>query len=194
MRHRDSSAGLMNCPDHDEMVRSGIGTYGMYPSGEVDQQLLPLRPALQWLSRVTHVKTLPAGSPISYGGTFVTCRPTVVATVPVGYADGYRRSLSGKFHVLIRGQKAPILGRICMDQMMVDVTDIPGVALDDRVTLVGGDGRHRISMERIAAAADSFNYEFVCGISRRVPRIYCRGGKEVRSVHYLLEEGREQHA
>ena len=194
IRHLDNSAGLMNFPDHYEMVRSGIVTYGMYPSGEVDQQLLPLRPALQWLSRVTHVKTLPAGSPISYGGTFVTCRPTVVATVPVGYADGYRRSLSGKFHVLIRGQKAPILGRICMDQMMVDVTDIPGVALDDRVTLVGGDGRHRISMERIAAAADSFNYEFVCGISRRVPRIYCRGGKEVRSVHYLLEEGREQHA
>ena len=187
IRHLDNSAGLMNFPKHYEMVRSGIVTYGMYPSGEVDPELLPLRPALQWLSRVTHVKTLPVGCPISYGGTFVTRRPTVVATVPVGYADGYRRSLSGKFYVLIRGQKAPILGRICMDQMMVDVTDIPGVALDDRVTLVGGDGKHHISMERIAAAADSFNYEFVCGISRRVPRIYCRGGREVRSVHYLLD-------
>ena len=187
IRHLDNSAGLMNFPHHYDMVRSGIVTYGMYPSGEVDPELLPLRPALQWLSRVTHVKTLPVGSPISYGGTFVTRRPTVVATVPVGYADGYRRSLSGKFYVLIRGQEAPILGRICMDQMMVDVTDIPGVALDDRVTLVGGDGKHHISMERIAAAADSFNYEFVCGISRRVPRIYCQGGKEVRSVHYLLD-------
>ena len=187
IRHLDNSAGLMNFPHHYEMVRSGIVTYGMYPSGEVDPELLPLRPALQWLSRVTHVKTLPPGCPISYGGTFVTHRNTVVATVPVGYADGYRRSLSGKFYVLIRGQKAPILGRICMDQMMVDVTDIPGVSLDDRVTLVGGDGRHHISMERIAAAADSFNYEFVCGISRRVPRIYCQGGKEVRSVHYLLD-------
>ena len=187
IRHLDNSAGLMNFPHHYEMVRSGIVTYGMYPSGEVDPELLPLRPALQWLSRVTHVKTLPPGCPISYGGTFVTHRPTVVATVPVGYADGYRRSLSGKFYVLIRGQKAPILGRICMDQMMVDVTDIPGVSLDDRVTLVGGDGMHHISMERIAAAADSFNYEFVCGISRRVPRIYCQGGKEVRSVHYLLD-------
>ena len=187
IRHLDNSAGLMNFPKHYEMVRSGIVTYGMYPSGEVDPELLPLRPALQWLSRVTHVKTLPVGCPISYGGTFVTRRPTVVATVPVGYADGYRRSLSGKFYVLIRGQKAPILGRICMDQLMVDVTDIPGVALDDRVTLVGGDGKHCISVERIAAAADSFNYEFVCGISRRVPRIYCQGGKEVRSVHYLLD-------
>ena len=192
IRHLDNSAGLMNFPHHYEMVRSGIVTYGMYPSNEVEPSLLPLRPALQWLSRVIHVKTLPEGCPIGYGGTFVTCRPTVVATVPVGYADGYRRSLSGKFYVLIRGQKAPILGKICMDQMMVDVTDIPGVALDDTVTLVGWDGKHHISMERIAAAADSFNYEFVCGISRRVPRIYCQGGKEIRSVHYLLDEKKER--
>ena len=187
IRHLDNSAGLMNFPDHYQLVRSGIVTYGMYPSGEVEPGLLPLKPALQWLSRVTHVKTLPAGRPISYGGTYVTSRPTVVATVPVGYADGYRRSLSGKFYVLIRGKKAPILGRICMDQMMVDVTDIPGVSLDDRVTLVGTDGEETITMEAIAAAADSFNYEFVCGISRRVPRIYCRSGREVRSVHYLLD-------
>ena len=107
--------------------------------------------------------------------------------MPVGYADGYRRSLSGKFYVLIHGKRAPILGRICMDQLMVDVTDIPGVALDDRVTLVGCDGDEVITVEAIAAAADSFNYEFVCGISRRVPRIYCRDGREVRSVHYLLD-------
>ena len=185
--HLDNSAGLMNFPNHYQMVRSGIVTYGMYPSGEVSPDLLPLRPALQWLSRVTHVKELPAGREISYGGTFVTSRPTLVATVPVGYADGYRRSLSGKFYVLIRGKRAPILGRICMDQLMVDVTDISGVTLDDTVTLVGRDGDEEITMEAIAAAADSFNYEFVCGISRRVPRIYCRGGREVRSVHYLLD-------
>ena len=187
MRHMDNSAGVMNFPNHYQLVRSGIVTYGLYPSGEVDPKLLSIRPALQWLSRVTHVKTLPAGCPISYGGTFVTQKETVVATVPVGYADGYRRSLSGKFYVLIRGKRAPILGRICMDQMMVDVTDIPGVALDDTVTLVGRDGDEEITMETIAAAADSFNYEFVCGISRRVPRIYCRDGKQVRSVHYLLD-------
>ena len=187
IRHMDNSAGLMNFPNHYDMVRSGIVTYGMYPSTEVAPEKLPLRPALQWLSRVTHVKELPAGRAISYGGTYVTSRPTMVATVPVGYADGYRRSLSGKFYVLIHGKKAPILGRICMDQMMVDVTDIPGVALDDTVTLVGRDGDEQITMEQIAEAADSFNYEFVCGISRRVPRIYCRGGREVRSVHYLLD-------
>ena len=187
VRHLDNSAGLMNFPHHYDMVRSGIVTYGMYPSTEVEPGLLPLKPALQWLSRVTHVKELPAGRPISYGGTFVTSRPTTVATVPVGYADGYRRSLSGKFYVLIHGKKAPIMGRICMDQLMVDVTDIPDVQLDDTVTLVGRDGGEEITMEAISAAADSFNYEFVCGISRRVPRIYCRGGREVRSVHYLLD-------
>ena len=187
IRHLDNSAGLMNFDCHYEMVRSGIVTYGMYPSSEVDSGLLELEPALTWLSRVTHIKTLPAGREISYGGTYVTEKETVVATVPVGYADGYRRSLSGKFYVLIRGKKAPILGRICMDQLMVDVTDIPGAALNDRVTLVGKDQEEAITMETIAAAADSFNYEFVCGISRRVPRIYTSGGKTVHAVHYLTD-------
>ncbi len=187
IRHLDNSAGLINFPCHYEMVRSGIVTYGMYPSGEVDPSLLPIRPALEWVSRVTHVKQLPAGRAISYGGTYVTTAPTTVATIPVGYADGYRRSLSGRFHVLIHGQKAPILGRICMDQMMVDVTHIPNVQLEDRVTLVGTNGDACISMEEISATADSFNYEFVCGISRRVPRFYYQNGKQVSSVHYLLD-------
>ena len=187
IRHLDNSAGLMNFTRHYDMVRSGIVTYGMYPSGEVDPALLHLEPALQWLSRITHVKTLPAGREISYGGTYTTTRDTVVATIPVGYADGYRRSLSGKFHVLIRGQKAPILGRICMDQMMVDVTHIPGGAPNDRVVLVGKFDDEEITMEEMAAAADSFNYEFVCGISRRVPRIYVQGGKNIHSVHYLTD-------
>ena len=187
IRHMDNSAGLMNFENHYEMVRAGIVTYGMYPSEEVPAASLPLRPALQWLSRVTHVKTLPAGREISYGGTYVTSKDTVVATVPVGYADGYRRSLSGQFYVLIRGKRAPILGRVCMDQLMVDVTDIPGVTLNDHVTLVGKNGGAEITMEEIAAAADSFNYEFVCGISRRVPRVYSRAGKTVHSVHYLLD-------
>ena len=187
IRHMDNSAGLMNFDNHYHMVRSGIVTYGMYPSDEVDTKNLAIRPALQWISRITHLKTLPAGREISYGGTFVTTRETRVATVPVGYADGYRRSLSGKFYVLIRGKKAPILGRVCMDHMMVDVTDIPDVTPRDQVVLVGRSGDEEITMEQIAAAADSFNYEFVCGISRRVPRIYSRGGKTVHSVHYLLD-------
>ena len=187
IRHLNNSAGIMNFSQHYEMVRSGIVTYGMYPSEEVDPSLLSLEPALRWLSRVTHVKTLAPGREVSYGGTFVTTRETTVATLPVGYADGYRRNLSGKFHVLIRGKEAPILGRICMDQMMVDVTDIPGVCPNDPVVLVGSDGDARITIEQISAQADSFNYEFACGISRRVPRIYIRGGKIVHSVHYLTD-------
>ena len=188
LRHMDNSAGLMNFDNHYEMVRSGIVTYGMYPSDQVDSTRLSLTPALSWHSRITTVSVLEPGREIGYGGTYVTKRKTVVATVPVGYADGYRRSLSGKFYVLIRGQKAPILGRICMDQMMVDVTDIPGVTLNDKVVLVGRDGAEEITMEQIAAAADSFNYEFVCGISRRVPRFYYRQGQVIRSVHYLLDQ------
>ena len=188
LRHLDNSAGLMNFTNHYEMVRSGIVTYGMYPSDEVDPGLLSLKPALQWRSRVTHIKMLPPGREISYGGTFVTTRKTRVATVPVGYADGYRRSLSGKFYVLIRGRRAPILGRVCMDQMMVDITDVPDVKIDDPVVLVGNDGNDVITMEEIAAAADSFNYEFVCGISRRVPRRYRQNGQIIKTVHYLLDD------
>ncbi len=187
VRHLDNSAGLMNFTSHYEMVRSGIVTYGLYPSTEVDPKLLSLEPALTWHSRITHIQLLPPGREISYGGTYVTTAPTRVATIPVGYADGYRRSLSGKFYVLIHGKRAPILGRICMDQMMVDVTDIPECQLNDKVVLVGRDGDDVITMEDIAAAADSFNYEFVCGISRRVPRLYRKGGHTVHSVHYLTD-------
>ena len=187
IRHMDNSAGLINFRNHHQLVRSGIITYGMYPSNEINPSDLPLKPALQWFSRITHLKTLPAGREISYGGTFVTTRETRIATVPVGYADGYRRSLSGNFYVLIRGQRAPILGRVCMDQMMVDVTHIPDVTSSDPVVLVGRSGDEEITMEQIAEAAGSFNYEFVCGISRRVPRIYSKDGKTVHSVHYLLD-------
>ena len=183
IRHLDNSAGIMNFNCHYEMVRSGIVTYGLYPSGEVDPKLLDLKPAMSWHSHISHIKTLPAGRSISYGGIYTTTKDTVVATVPAGYADGYRRSLSNKFYVEIHGQKAPILGRVCMDQMMVDVTDIPDVRIGDGVVLMGG----QISAEEIAAAADSFNYEFICGMSRRTPRLYYQGGKLVQKVNYLLD-------
>ena len=187
IRHLNNSAGIIQFGGRYEMVRSGIVTYGLYPSPEVPRDPLPLIPALSWLSHVTHVKTLPAGREISYGGTFVTEKDTVVATIPVGYADGYRRQLSGRFYVLIDGRKAPILGRICMDQLMVDVTDIPGAAVGSKVTLIGTDGDETISMEAIASQAGSFPYEFACGISRRVLRNYISGGKILRCVDYLLD-------
>ena len=188
IRHLDNSAGIMNFSHHYDMVRAGIVIYGLYPSQEVDPRLLKLQPAMSWYSRVTHVKQLEPGRRISYGGTFVTETPTLVATVPVGYADGYPRNLSNRFYVLIRGRKAPILGRVCMDQLMVDVTHIPGVQPDEPVVLVGCDGKQTITAEQIAEAADSFNYEFVCGVSRRVPRIYYRAGKVVHRLHYLLDK------
>lgn len=186
LRHLDNSAGVMNFGCQYEMVRSGIVTYGMYPSDEVNPALLELRPALRWETRITHLKTLEPGREIGYGGTYTTTRPTRVATLPVGYADGYRRSLSGKFHVLIRGRRAPILGRICMDQMMVDCTHIPEAQVGDTVVLVGRSGQEQITVEEIAAQGNSFNYEFVCGISRRVPRVYLQNGQVVHSVVYLL--------
>ena len=185
--HLDNSAGVMNFSRHYDMVRSGIVTYGLYPSEEVEKNLLALEPAMVWRSRITHVKTLPAGREISYGGTFVTDKPTVVATVPVGYADGYRRSLSGKFYVLVHGVKAPILGRICMDQMMVDVSNVPDVAVGNKVVLMGEDRGQRITAQELAEAAGTFPYELICGISRRVPRVYTQGGQQVHSVHYLLD-------
>ena len=186
VRHLDNSAGIMNFGCHYDMVRAGIALYGLYPSGEVDRKLLPLQPAMSWHTVVSHVKTLSPGREISYGGTFVTERPTVVATIPAGYADGYRRSLSGQFYVLIRGQKAPILGRVFMDQFMVDVTEIPGVQVGDGVVLMGTDGQEMISAEALGEAAGSFNYEQVCDISRRVTRVYIQNGKEIERVNYLL--------
>ena len=187
MYHLNNSAGIMNFDTHYDIVRSGIVTYGLYPSDEVSPELLDLKPAMNWYSRVSHVKILPAGREISYGGTYVTQEPTRVATIPVGYADGYRRSLSSKFYVLIHGKKAPILGRVCMDQMMVDVSRIPETAVGDTVTLIGTDGDETITVEQIAEAAGSFNYEFVCGISRRVCRHYISGGQVVQKVDYLME-------
>ncbi len=188
LKHMDNSAGLINFCQHYDMVRAGIVLYGMHPSAQTDITALPVHPALEWISRVAYVKELPAGRPISYGATYVTAAPTRVATIPVGYADGYPFSLSSKFHVLIRGQKAPILGRICMDQMMVDVTHIPGVTMEDPVTLVGSNGDETITIEQIAEKAGSFHYEFACGIGRRVPRVYYRNGTHLGTVHYLLDE------
>lgn len=187
LRHLDNSAGVMNFGSHYEMVRAGIVLYGLYPSNEVDRDKLDLQPAMSWHTEVSHVKTLGPGRQISYGGTFEVKEPTRVATIPAGYADGYRRSLSNQFYVLIRGKKAPILGRICMDQFVVDVTDIPGVVSGDPVVLLGTDGDERISAETIAAAANSFNYEQVCDLSRRVARVYVKDGKLTDAVDYLLK-------
>ncbi len=187
IRHLDNSAGIINFNTHYEMVRAGIVIYGLYPSDKVPADALSIKPSLSWHSCVSHVKTLPPGKEISYGGTFTTTRQTIVATVSVGYADGYSRSLSNRYYVLIHGCRAPILGRICMDQMMVDVTDIPDVQVGDTVTLLGADGNETITAEALAQAMDSFNYELVCSFNRRTPRFYYQNGKLINQVNYLLD-------
>lgn len=174
LRHICNSAGIMEFDDHHfEMVRSGIVTYGIYPSEEVKKERLDLIPALSWKSHVIHVKEVGPGIGVSYGATYVTEKPmTRIATVSAGYADGYPRALSNQGCVLIHGKKAPIIGRICMDQMMVDVTDIPDVQVEDVVTLVGTDGDETITIEEIANPAARFDYEMLCDISSRVTRVY----------------------
>lgn len=174
LRHICNSAGIMEFDDHRfEMVRSGIITYGIHPSEEVKKERLDLIPALSWKSHVIHVKEVGPGIGVSYGATYVTEKPmTRIATVSAGYADGYPRALSNQGCVLIHGKKAPIIGRICMDQMMVDVTDIPDVQVEDVVTLVGTDGDETITIEEIANPAARFDYEMLCDISSRVTRVY----------------------
>lgn len=171
-----------------DLVRLGIAMYGLYPSDDVNRANLQLRPAMQWKTRVVHLKTVPPGTGISYGHTFVTARETRVATLPVGYADGYPRALSNQGHVIIRGQYAPILGRICMDQCMVDVTDIPGVCMEDEVFLLGSSGDCRITMEEIGAMSASFQYETACRVSQRVPRVYVYHGEVVDFQSVLTTE------
>ena len=188
LRHLDNSAGVIGYGSHYEMVRTGIILYGLYPDAGMDKSKLPLKPAMSWHSWVAHVKALEPGREISYGGTFRVEKPMMVATIPVGYADGYRRNLSSAFYVLIRGKRAPILGRVCMDQFMVDVTDIPEVTEGDEVVLLGTSGSETITAEALAAAAGSFNYEQLCDISYRVSREYCRGDKVVGHTNYLLGE------
>ena len=187
IRHLNNSAGIINFPGQQDMVRSGIVQYGMYPSDAVDKALLPVKPVMEWIAKVVYVKSLPAGRRISYGGCYTTTRDTVVATLPVGYADGYSRRLTDKAYVLIHGKKAPIIGRICMDQMMVDVTDIPGVQIGDHAVLIGRSGDEEITADDLAQLTGTLNYEIICGISRRTPRVYFRGGKPVSEVHYLLD-------
>lgn len=172
--HCNNSAGILWHREGDmQLVRPGITIYGIAPSDEVVNPGVRLRPVMELKSHVSFVKEVEKGVPVSYGGTFVTEREmTRIATIPVGYADGYPRSLSNKGYVLIHGTKAPILGRVCMDQFMVDVTDIPNVKTGDPVTLMGKDGDEKLPVEILSELSGRFPYEFVCCISKRVPRIY----------------------
>ena len=187
IRHCSNSAGIVESleSNHMDMVRAGIAIYGMYPSDEVDHNSVKLTPAMEIKSCITYIKEIEAGTAVSYGGTFVADHTMKVATIPVGYGDGYVRSLSGKGDVLIHGKRAAILGRICMDQFMVDVTDIPDVREDDEVTLLGSDGAECITMEELAEKSGGFHYEMICDIGKRIPRVYLKDGKVVGTKDYF---------
>ena len=177
LKHCSNSAGILELPEANlDLVRAGVTMYGLYPSEEVGRDTVSLKPALSLYSHIVFIKTVPAGQPISYGGTYVTEKKMRVATVPMGYGDGYPRSLSNKGCVLIGGKRAPILGRVCMDQFMVDVTDIPEAKEGDRVVLLGFDGEEHLSAEELGEASGRFNYELACDFGKRIPRIYTRQG------------------
>lgn len=188
--HISNSAGMIDVPQANlDMVRSGISTYGIYPSQKVEKENLFLEPAMSIRARISFIKTLPANTPVSYGGTFVTEKETKVATIPVGYGDGYQRALSNRGWVLVKGKKAPILGRICMDQFMVDVTGIPDVGMNDVATLLGQDGDQIISLEQLSEMAGSFPYEFLCDVGKRIPRVYYYQGRKVGTLDYTCCSG-----
>ena len=192
VRHCANSAGVFDYPlSHLDMVRAGIVLYGLYPSGELRSRPA-LKPALALKSVVSHVKTLLPGATVSYGRKFTAQREMRVATVPVGYADGYPRLLSpGGAEVLIGGKRCPILGRICMDQLMADVTALDRVRVGDTVTLIGRDGEEEITADELAEKEGTINYEVVCALSKRVPRVYVKNGK-VDSIYDALLGGGEQ--
>ena len=182
LKHCSNSAGILDLPQANlDIVRAGITLYGLHPSEEVHLERMDMRPVMSLKSRVVHVKTLPKGYGISYGATYVTPSERRIATIPVGYGDGYARSLSNKGDVLIHGKRASICGRICMDQFMVDVTDIPDVCVGDEVTLVGTDGAEQITLEELGETSGRFNYEFACDLGKRIPRVFYRDGRRIAS-------------
>ena len=185
-RHCSNSAAIIDHPEANlDLVRAGIALYGLYPSDEVRKRDLALKPVLSLVSSIVHTKWIEPGAVVSYGGCFRAEKKTRVATIPVGYADGYPRSLSNKGYVLIRGKRAPIIGRVCMDQMMVDVTEIDEAAFMDEVVLVGKSGREEITVDDLSALSGRINYVFLCYLDKRIPREYVIDGEVIEQVDYF---------
>lgn len=186
LKHCGNSATIIDLPDmHLNMVRAGIMLYGLAPSDEVMLNKLELKEVMSLKVRITHVKEIQAGQSVSYGRRFIADKKRTIASLPIGYADGYTRLLSGKAEALIKGQRVPVVGRICMDQCMIDITGIEDVKVGEEVVLFGQQGNSFISIDEIAKKLGTINYEVVCMISRRVPRVYVRNGEVVEVLNYL---------
>lgn len=186
MRHMANSAAIIDLPEtHYEAVRPGIITYGYYPSEQVNKENINLKPVMTLKTSIVQIKTLPAGEYVSYGRKYQTVKESVIATLPVGYADGYTRLLFEKGKVIIKGRFAPVIGRICMDQCMIDVTEINGVKVGDEVILMGEDENNKFTADTIGELIGTINYEVVCMISKRVPRVYVKEGKVIKTRNYV---------
>lgn len=185
IKHVSNSAGIIDYPEANlDVVRAGIILYGLWPSSEVSKDKITLKSALSLYSQIVYIKEVPPGTPISYGGTYTTEKKTKIATITVGYGDGYPRLLSNKGYVLVKGMRCPILGRICMDQLMIDVTEVDGVKEGDEVTLIGGCGDKKITMEELGELSGRFNYELACELGKRIPRVYTKNNTVICTKDY----------
>lgn len=185
--HTGNSAAAIDCPELSyNMIRLGIAMYGLYPSEEVNRERIRLEPVMSVKTQMSHIKTVPPGSGISYGVTYRTSAEETIATLPIGYADGYSRMLSHRVHALVRGRRVPIVGRICMDQCMANISGIADPSKDEEVVLLGRQGGEEVSAEELAALLGTVNYEITCMISHRVPRVYVRGGIRESVVNPLV--------
>lgn len=191
IKHCSNSAGIIDLEKETnlDVVRAGIAMYGLWPSDEVHKDRVSLSPALSLKSRIIYCKEIEKGMSVSYGGIFTAPKKMRIAVVPVGYADGYSRGLSGKGYVLVQGKKAPILGRICMDQFMIDIDDIPEAKAGTEVTLIGKDGMEQITMETLGETSGRFNYEFACTLGKRIPRVYLKDGRILCTKDYYKDFG-----
>ena len=188
IKHVSNSAAIIDLPEYNlDMVRPGILLYGYYPSEEVNKDKLPLSPAMTLKAKISNIKTLSENTGISYGHLYSTTKESIIATIPIGYADGYSRSMTGKGFVYIKGKRVPIVGKICMDQMMIDVSDLDNVQIGDEVILFGTGNKNYPQVEEVATLLGTLNYEIICMISRRVPRVYIRGNEIVNIIDYLTD-------